>query len=140
MGGLMLTIRDAQMQIFRDAGLRGFPAELARYIRKTQPENTRSVPSATLRVRVEYGIAQAGGYGFRELRPLAAFVSLMFSVGPGFHQHPSFRAVLSDRSIPPERRLQRLTDISAWSWRSVRDNGEAAWKIALRGSASGSGN
>ncbi len=132
----MLIIRDAQMQVFREAAMREFPAELTRYIQKEQPGNTRSVAGVVLRKRVEHGIAEARACGFRDLKGVAAFVSLMFSLGPRFHRHPSFSAVLTDETIPPERRIQRLREISAWSWRAARDNSEAAWSSVLPKTAS----
>ena len=127
----MLIIREPQIEIFHRAALYRFPEELVRYIVHTYPEATRTLTHAELRKRVDLGIARAQDFGIRDLNAVAGFVALMFSLGPQFHRHPSFKTILSDDRVPPMLRLSRLFELSAWSWLATRDASEAAWQSAL---------
>jgi hypothetical protein len=119
------------MSAFRDMALGHFPTELAEYIRKSHPEAIQGLTAAELRRRVDYGIKCAGTFEIRDANSLAGFVSLLFIVGPRFHQHPSIRAILDDPAVPAGRRLRRLNALSAWSWAAAQDTSEQAWQDAL---------
>ena len=103
----MLTIRAEQMRIFEDAGLQ--PAieammyqHFPRHCAQLGPrECAKTIEEATLRGRT---------LGF-DTAQLSAYVALEFAFGTDFSTTPAYpwaQAILHDRSLPSDLRMQRL--------------------------------
>ena len=132
----MLTIRDAQMEMFRLAAEARFPVELARFLRETQPERTHALSDEVLRDRTGHAIASARRFGLERSNAIAFFAGLSLAVGPRFHEHPAVLSVLTDPSLSPEERLGKLTErLTSWDWLAAQDNGDVAWRSALASAA-----
>lgn len=85
------------------------------------------IPLPSLQRMVRTGIFRARGYGFAAPDDLLTYVGIMFQVAPNFDAQPQIRALLADESIPPESRLDILTEArfdAAW------DEAEAAYDPA----------
>lgn len=59
---------------------------------------------------IEAGCRKAQGYGFKNTEDQFAFVSVMLEIGPNFDDHPEIKRILSDASIPVEKRLDACVD------------------------------
>lgn len=60
--------------------------------------------------RAEYGYQRALVYGFEEEEDIFAFISILFSIGPNFDDHPELRKLLEDASLTPRERLDALVE------------------------------
>lgn len=87
----MLTIRDAQMQIFE--GLRGgSPREvMRRHVRAQFSRELAEIDEARLERFLDRVTAEAGRYGLHRLEALLRFVNLSVVYGEGFLARPELR-------------------------------------------------
>lgn len=104
----MVTIRRDQIAMFDQHAEAQFINRLMDFLRQTQPTAGPPVSDETLRKMTENGVRRARSHGLDWESSIAAFVSLMFQIAPNFDEHPAFRAVLEDPSLPANQRLLHL--------------------------------
>ncbi|HRQ80477.1 MAG TPA: hypothetical protein PKZ97_05105 [Azospirillaceae bacterium] len=76
------------------------------------------LPEDLLHEMIDGGIDAASRFQLTEPSDIAAFVLIMFEVGPEFYRHPVIHAHLTDTSVPPNKRLDAVierTPHSVWS-------------------------
>ena len=85
--------------------------------RRVSAEEKARLP---IRDMVLHGIGVARGYGLETQRDLMLFVLNMITINPEFHRQPRIHAILSDPSLtPPARREKLLTDVSYDEWQEA---------------------
>ena len=131
----MLDIGQRQYEALGAAAFAAYPAALVRHIEEAHPEVAATLADEDLRRRVDHGIARARERGLSDPNAIAAFVSLMFVLGPGYDRHAAFDGLLSPESVTGNRWLARLTEIPARAFGEASDASEAAWSLALASTA-----
>ena len=111
-GGIprVLTIRQPQMDAFRDQPRILFEREMAGYLREHFPFEARY---GDVDWWVRNGLRQAGLYGFVSWRDSAQYLALMAMLGAGFLDDPATawaRAIVCDGSKEPPERMGTLFD------------------------------
>jgi hypothetical protein len=117
-----MVIRNSQMQAFRNA--MKLPERIRRLLRTRQSEVVKALDDATLLRRIEIGMVRASQYGFTSDTSIAAFVTLMFIVGPAFDEHPRIQRLLKDETTALERRMDLLGyRVSGAEWEAAGKSG-----------------
>ncbi len=110
----MLTIRQEQIDAFRQYHLRKFEDEMVVHLQKFAPLHWQILGEPTGREVIRLGIDQAAKYGFTNRGPVRFYIELMFMFGSYFDtdpQHPWARAVLQNPEIADQMfRADRLFD------------------------------
>lgn len=116
----LLELRDAQLRQCGEAIDRDLIKVIAWHLRNHHPKSVQFLPKEVLEERVELAIAKGRGYSLGTVADLAGFAALMFELAPNFDEHPSFRNVLLDPSVPGEAKMRRLSQvISDEEWREA---------------------
>jgi hypothetical protein len=117
----MLRIRAEQMIAMEIALQHPLHRRIAQHVREKYALHVAHLDDAQLRDKVTAAAERAAGFGFVWQTSVLAFVSLTFTVGPYFDQHPRIAAILGDRRVPADSRIEYLADaISATEWDEAR--------------------
>jgi hypothetical protein len=114
----MLTMRQDQVEAFRQHHLQKFENEMVEHLRKFAPQRCKVAGEKAVREVIRIGIENARKYGFINRGPVRFYVELMFAFGSCFDtdpQYPWASAVLND----PENVDQMVR--ADWLWRQARD-------------------
>jgi len=106
----MLTIRQSQMEAFRQQPRFEFEQSMARYLRRYFPAEAAA---ADLDRWVSSGLDAAARYGFLTEYESALYLSLMAMLGAGFLDDPATpwaRPIVCDGATPSLDRIHRLYD------------------------------
>jgi hypothetical protein len=83
---------------------------IANALRQDSADYVEGLPIPTLQRMVRTGIARARSYGLTAPEDLLTYVGIMFQVAPNFDRQPAIHAVLVDPVIPPNKKLDVLTE------------------------------
>jgi hypothetical protein len=131
------------MAVFRNAAERQFQRRVAEYLRSHYGDvlvehrmgsfTIAESPEPTLGLFVSWGMAKAQKYGIRHQAGIAAFIALLFLVGPTFDENPAVNAELNHKEVPDHVRMDHVCAIIPDSvWANVRACYDAAgWPSAL---------
>lgn len=104
----VLTIRDAQMTVFRREALAAFVRRLSSDILAERPKEER-LHGPTLARAVEEGVEGALSLGLFDPAQVARFVACRLRHGEGFPSaHPWAQAVVDDPLLTPAQALARI--------------------------------
>jgi hypothetical protein len=113
----LLTIRDAQMQVFLQRRRARLDVLLADHLRRRE----RALLASWSRESLVHGVARArdraARWGIRDAFAVGEFFVAMVTHGEGFDAHPAVRALLEDPSVAEDHRIHRV-------WAEV---GPAVW-------------
>lgn len=117
----MLRIRPEQMRALDRAGAEQLLGTLCAHLRRGAIGGADQLPPEALRARVAGAISVARRHGMARHDAIAAYVTLMFLLGPRFDRHPSIQRILEERASPPDaivdEMLRRLED---GDWREAQ--------------------
>ena len=104
------------------------------HLRNHHAKSVQHLAKALLEERVEFAVGRARRYSLGTVSDLAGFTALMFELAPNFDEHPSFKRVLSDPTIPPETKIKRLSQaITDREWDEAQSQYDRAfWPTALK--------
>ncbi|MBK8979930.1 MAG: DUF4123 domain-containing protein [Planctomycetes bacterium] len=97
------------------------------------PALVESAGPGLLRRLVAGGIERARGHGLESVEDLAGFVAIQFEISPRFDDHPAIRAVLRDRRIAPDQRLERALKLPEEVWEQAEQRSAADPDAAVEG-------
>lgn len=95
----MLTMRQDQVEAFRQYHLQKFENDMVAHLQKFAPKHWQAIGEQTGRQVIRLGIEQAKKYGFTNRGPVRFYIELMFLFGSYFDTDPQFpwvRSVLHD--------------------------------------------
>ena len=129
-----MKLSEKHMQAFRDAASPCLADRLAADLRRDYVDETDELSDELLLDRVNYGIEGAKRYDLTTRRSIAAFVFLMFAVGPRFDAQPRVGRILSDRAKDPDVRIDLiLALVPEADWLRARSfAGDRSWPAHLR--------
>lgn len=108
----MLTMRQDQVEAFRQHHLQKFEDEMVEHLKKFSPRHWKVMGEADGRRVIRLGIEQAEKYGFTNRGPVRFYIELMSMFGSYFDtdpQHPWASAVLADpENVHQDVRADRL--------------------------------
>jgi hypothetical protein len=116
----LLHLRDAQLKACGEAIDRDLVKVIYWHLRNHHSKSVQFLEKNVLETRIVFSISKARRYSLGSVSDLAGFTALMFELAPNFDEHPSFRNVLMDPSVPPEGKMRRLSQVI-----SDREWGEA---------------
>lgn len=101
---------------------------MAERLRRDHPDEVEGLADEELLARVRWGLARAESWGLADEASVAAFLLLLFVLGPSFDEYPPIRCRLLRRSVPPGRRMGLLKELTATQWLAARRRYDpAAW-------------
>ncbi|MES2962771.1 MAG: DUF4123 domain-containing protein [Bdellovibrionota bacterium] len=113
----LIQLRDSQLKLCSEAIDRDLVKVIYWHLRNHHAKSVQFVDKVTLEIRVGYSIEKARRYGLGTISDLAGFAALMFELAPNFDEHPSFKRVLEDPSLPPDAKMRKLSHtISDREW------------------------
>jgi hypothetical protein len=89
----MLTIRQDQLDAFRQHHLQKFEDEMVEHSKEFSPRLCRVIGDEQLRVALRSAMSRAEGYGFTNRGPIRLFIEIMFLWGSAFDTDPQYPAV-----------------------------------------------
>jgi hypothetical protein len=143
----MLKIRSEQIEAFQPVADAQFVRRIIEHLRtrhekvvvrlESGPILIGRLSAGLLQQMVQQGVTQAKAYGFTWESSITAFVVLMFKVSPNFDRHPAINRALSEATVSPDARVQRLLEVTSSSdwWEAKELYDPAAWQIKSRGAA-----
>jgi hypothetical protein len=72
------------------------------------PEVVAELDDSEIRRRSRAGVERAVAWGLTKDGTIAAYVALLFVVGPAFDEQPGIRRALEDKALPPDERVETL--------------------------------
>lgn len=130
----LLQLRDPQLRLCGEAIDRDLVKVIYWHLRNHHARAVQFLEKSVLEDRIQFAITKARRYALSTVSDLAGFTALMFELAPNFDEHPSFRSVLADPSIPPEGKLRRLSHtITDREWKealSLYDRG--FWQSVIK--------
>ncbi|MEK7356282.1 MAG: DUF4123 domain-containing protein, partial [Bdellovibrionota bacterium] len=113
----LIQLRDSQLKLCSEAIDRDLVKVIYWHLRNHHAQPVQFVDKATLETRVGFAIEKARRYGLGTISDLAGFAALMFELAPNFDEHPAFKRVLEDPSLPPDAKMRKLSHtISDREW------------------------
>lgn len=103
----MFKIRDNQADVLAEDD---FIRRVEAWLRTRHPAQVAAIDPDDLRAMIVHCIEVARSYDFYSERALFTFVLDMLAVGPCFHLQPKIQAILGDRGLSEEVRLDRIVD------------------------------
>lgn len=117
----LLHLRDGQLRLCGEAIDRDLVKVIYWHLRNHHSKSVQFLERGVLENRIQFAIAKGRRYSLGTVADLAGFTALMFELAPNFDEHPSFRAVLLDPSIPGESKMRRLSQvISDQEWNEAQ--------------------
>ncbi len=89
----MLTIRQDQVEAFRQYHLQKFEDEMVAHSKDFSPPLCEVIGDDQLRLALRSAMTRAGQYGFTYRGPLRLFIEMMFLCGSAFDTDPQYPAV-----------------------------------------------
>jgi hypothetical protein len=118
----LLQLRDGQLKQCGEAIDRDLVKVIYWHLRNHHAKAVQFVDKARLHERIQFAINKGRRYGLATVADLAGFSALMFELAPNFDEHPSFRKVLVDGSVPAEGKMKRLSQvISDREWQEAAE-------------------
>ena len=114
----MLTIREEQMEVFRQAARPRFVERMMEHLRVTYTEQTAQVSDPALQADVENGIECASGYGIETKYEIQQFLECRIELGPDFDTAPETAwagEILHDGQMSAEEKMDAITDRMAFN-------------------------
>jgi len=119
----MLTIRQEQVDAFRQHHLRKFEDEMVEHLKKFAPQHWRVIGEETGRQVIRLGIEQAKKYGFTNRGPVRFYIEMMFMFGSYFDTDPQClwaTEILRDpQNLDQTNRADRLYEVMTKYWADV---------------------
>jgi hypothetical protein len=109
----MLTMRDKQVETFRQYMQDRFGHDMAAHLRTRFPEQTEHVQEAELRETVHRGIEKAGTYGVQTRYDLRRYLEHMTVYGPDFDTDPTTAwagRILNDAELSGSAKMDRIDE------------------------------
>ena len=109
----MLTIRDAQMGVFRQARLGAFVDRMTRHLETEFPSQFERLGPSGTRAFVERSLASAAGLGIKLEGALGALIEIWFVYGEQFERAPErewARNILAHPRLPDHVKVAALQD------------------------------
>ncbi len=107
----LLHLREAQLRQCGEAIDRDLVKVIYWHLRNHHAKAVQFLDKPVLEERIQVAISRARRYALGTVSDLAGFTALMFELAPNFDEHPSFRNVLVDPSVPPEAKMRRLSQV-----------------------------
>lgn len=111
----MLTIRPAQMKVFKADALRKFEDEMVEHV-KASPIRARlckTIGDEQLRMALRQAMERAATYGFTFRGPIRLCIELMFLFGSGVATDPQYAAIGRILNAPGDQ-MERAEQIHQW--------------------------
>jgi len=113
MGGVMLTIRQKQMDALAAVTRERFQERLEAHVRKVFPDDCKALGEDGVRELVVEGIERAEGHGLSAERDVCRYVDLLFLLGRDFETREEMawaKGILNDVTLreAPSVRMDRL--------------------------------
>jgi hypothetical protein len=110
----MFTIRNSQLEDFREAALQSFEDEMVEHIKEFFPNHFMAMQQTGTRATIRYGYEKAKSYGFTTKRNVCLYLNIMLLLGSNFDidpQYPLAKSILTAQSEPnPNLRMDELSD------------------------------
>ncbi|AKT36982.1 hypothetical protein [Chondromyces crocatus] len=117
-----MRILPAQLALLKASLNARFAQHLAEILRAEHPTKVADISPATLQRELLSLIERAHGYGLTLDEDLIAFAELSFVVGRGFDRHPFIHGVLTDETVHPDERMERLFEMAEpEDWREASE-------------------
>jgi hypothetical protein len=126
----MLVVRQEQFEKVIKHSEEDFVNYLFGYVRGNHAATVEKHDDATLRKMIRGGIKRAESHRIELVEDTQNFIAKMFEVAPNFDEQPAIKAVLDEKDLTPEKRLEKLQSpvISDEIWEEARRNyDEDAW-------------
>lgn len=107
----LLRLQESQLNKCSAAIDRDLVKVIYWHLRNHHARVVQFISRDVLEDRIRYAIRRARQYSLGTISDLAGYTALMFELAPNFDQHPSFRRVLQDPSVPPEAKMRRLSQV-----------------------------
>jgi hypothetical protein len=107
----LVHLRESQLKLCADAIDRDLVKVIYWHMRNHHSRSVQFLDRGGLEARVQVAIQRARTYGLGTISDLAGYAALMFELAPNFDQHPSFRRVLDDQSVPVETKMRKLSQV-----------------------------
>jgi hypothetical protein len=107
----LLQLKSHQLRLCGEAIDRDLVKVIYWHLRNHHAKSVQFIDKSVLEGRIKFAIRKARAYSLGTVSDLAGFAALMFELAPNFDDHPSFRSVLMDASIPPEIKMRRLSQV-----------------------------
>ena len=126
----MLVVRAEQFEKIIKASEEDFVNYLVGYVEGNHPEAAAERDEKTLRKMIRGGIKRAERYQIERVVDTEIFVGKMFEVAPNFDEQAEIKAILTDETNSPEKRVEilRSPSVAKESWEEARlGYDEKAW-------------
>ena len=107
----MLTVRDKQMSVFREAALVRYEARMLSYLRETYPQQIAALGEVATRDLVRHGIAFAKLHDMETVGSVSVVIDLMARFGERFENSGAAEWVnqmFARRTLPAEVRIESI--------------------------------
>lgn len=130
----LIQLRQDQLNACSEAIDRDLIKVIYWHLRNHHAKCVQHLEKSVLQSRIQFAIQKARQYRLGTISDLAGFTALMFELAPNFDEHPSFRRVLKDESLPPEAKMRRLSQvITDREWdEAVRLYDRTFWPTVLK--------
>lgn len=129
----MLTIRQDQVDAFRQNALRNFEEKIILELKELFPHFTQKLGESGLRDVVKHGILKARRYGIVRRCDVGRYIAIMLMFGPNFDQKPSSGPLFTTIRDPSFRSAVTRTNalcqaaLQALTIRTLRTGIKAKW-------------
>ncbi|HVK62268.1 MAG TPA: DUF4123 domain-containing protein [Bdellovibrionales bacterium] len=107
----LIQLKQTQLKLCGEAIDRDLVRVIYWHLRNHHARPVQFLDRPTLEARIQVSISRARGYGLGTISDLAGFAALMFELAPNFDEHPSFRRILEDPSLPSEVKMRKLSQV-----------------------------
>ena len=129
----LVTLRESQLKLCAEAIDRDLVKVIYWHLRNHHSRSVQLLDRRGLEDRVQVAIERARAYGLGTISYKAGNAAQMFEIAPNFDQHPSFRRVLDDQTVPNETKMRKLSQVigdADWS-EAAASYDRAYWVKAL---------
>jgi len=102
----VLTIRQDQLEVFRQYHFHKFEDEMVEHSKKFSPILTNLLGDAQLRMALRSAVRQAKGYGFTNRGPLRLFIEMTFLCGSAFDTDPQYSQIGEVLRFPEDQMVR----------------------------------
>jgi hypothetical protein len=106
----MLEIRSEQLESLSAYTAQAFEARAYAHLHRAWPEACERRGDEAVRASIRHAIGRARQYGISSERGVIRFLNAMYQCGDEFDTEPWAAAILTDASLAPQRKLDRLAD------------------------------
>jgi hypothetical protein len=132
----MLTIRQDQIEAFRQYHLQKFEDQMVVHLQKFAPQHWNVIGESTGREVIRFGMERANKYGFTHRGPVRFYIEMMFMFGSYFDTDPQCPwaiEILNDpQNMDQMLRADRLYDAMTKYWAEVAGPNNQFTFAALR--------